>query len=179
MPTATPNHDRLAAAETDLRATLADIAAARLHPSSRGLIGFVAARIHPIDRLHELSRRLTAAGAPADQDFYDYRFILDAVSSPASTFPRTEVVRGDDLTDWLLVMRQRDEAATARALERWHADKAQVWLVAEGDRDRLTFRAISDSAIVSGLIALLLRVYSGRSAAEILATAMRRLPSSQ
>ena len=45
-----------------------------------------------------------------------------------------------------------------------------VWIVAEGDARRLDFRAISDSAIVSGLIFLALRVYSGRSAAEILAT---------
>jgi cysteine desulfuration protein SufE len=48
--------------------------------------------------------------------------------------------------------------------------QSQVWLVAEGDADRLVFRAISDSAIVSGLIALLLRVYSGRSAREIVDT---------
>ena len=39
-----------------------------------------------------------------------------------------------------------------------------VWLVPSGDARRLEFLAISDSAIVSGLIALLLRVYSGRSA---------------
>lgn len=45
-----------------------------------------------------------------------------------------------------------------------------VWIVAEGDADRLVFHAISDSAIVSGLIYLALRVYSGRSAREILAT---------
>ena len=45
-----------------------------------------------------------------------------------------------------------------------------VWLIASGDAKRLDFQAISDSAIVSGLIALLLRVYSGRSAQEILAT---------
>ena len=51
-----------------------------------------------------------------------------------------------------------------------HGCQSQVWLVADGDADRLTFRAVSDSAIVSGLIALLLRVYSGRSAREILAT---------
>ncbi len=48
--------------------------------------------------------------------------------------------------------------------------QSQVWLVARGDADRLDFQAISDSSIVSGLVALLLRVYSGRSAAEILAT---------
>jgi cysteine desulfuration protein SufE len=48
--------------------------------------------------------------------------------------------------------------------------QSQVWLVADGDREQLRFRAISDSAIVSGLIALLLRVYSGRSAQEIIET---------
>jgi cysteine desulfuration protein SufE len=46
-----------------------------------------------------------------------------------------------------------------------------VWIVAEGDAQRLDFRAASDSAIVSGLIYLALRVYSGRSAEQILATA--------
>jgi len=45
-----------------------------------------------------------------------------------------------------------------------------VWIVAKGDADRLEFDAISDSSIVSGLVYLALRVYSGRSAAEILAT---------
>ena len=48
--------------------------------------------------------------------------------------------------------------------------QSQVWLVPSGDANRLDFQATSDSAIVSGLIALLLRVYSGRSASEILAT---------
>jgi cysteine desulfuration protein SufE len=45
-----------------------------------------------------------------------------------------------------------------------------VWIVAEGDAERLDFRAISDSTIVSGLVYLALRVYSGRGAEEILAT---------
>ena len=40
----------------------------------------------------------------------------------------------------------------------------------EGDADKLVFHAISDSTIVSGLVYLAVRVYSGRSAAEILAT---------
>jgi cysteine desulfuration protein SufE len=48
--------------------------------------------------------------------------------------------------------------------------QSQVWIVPHGDASRLAFEAISDSSIVSGLIALLLRVYSGRPAAEILAT---------
>lgn len=48
-----------------------------------------------------------------------------------------------------------------------------VWIVASGDADRLDFAAASDSAIVSGLIFLALRVYSGRSADEIIATDAR------
>ncbi|GAB3036626.1 MULTISPECIES: SufE family protein [Oleiagrimonas] len=53
---------------------------------------------------------------------------------------------------------------------RVHGCQSQVWLVPEGDAACMRFRAISDSAIVSGLIALVLRVYSGRSAQEILDT---------
>lgn len=48
--------------------------------------------------------------------------------------------------------------------------QSMVWIVPEGDAGRLDFHAISDSAIVSGLIYLALRVYSGRSAREILDT---------
>ncbi|MCE3003133.1 MAG: SufE family protein [Xanthomonadaceae bacterium] len=51
--------------------------------------------------------------------------------------------------------------------------QSQVWIVPHGDATRLDFEAASDSSIVQGLIALLLRVYSGRSAAEILATEPR------
>jgi cysteine desulfuration protein SufE len=48
--------------------------------------------------------------------------------------------------------------------------QSQVWIVVSGDAGQLDLRATSDSAIVSGLVALLLRVYSGRSAREILET---------
>ena len=53
---------------------------------------------------------------------------------------------------------------------RLHGCQSMVWIVAEGDASRLDFHAISDSAIVSGLVYLALRVYSGRSAAEIAST---------
>jgi cysteine desulfuration protein SufE len=45
-----------------------------------------------------------------------------------------------------------------------------VWIVPSGNAARLDFAAISDSVIVSGLVFLALRVYSGRPASEILAT---------
>ena len=49
--------------------------------------------------------------------------------------------------------------------------QSQVWFTARKSGDRLQFRAISDAAIVSGLIALLLRVYSNRRPDEIAGTA--------
>lgn len=48
--------------------------------------------------------------------------------------------------------------------------QSQVWFVAKQVDDRLEFAAISDAAIVSGLIAMLLRIYSGKRAQEILDT---------
>ena len=48
--------------------------------------------------------------------------------------------------------------------------QSQVWFIAGQRDDKLEFQAISDAAIVSGLIALLLRVYSGRKPQEILST---------
>ncbi|KGO98081.1 SufE family protein [Novilysobacter defluvii] len=53
---------------------------------------------------------------------------------------------------------------------RLHGCQSMVWIVPEADRERLRFHAVSDSTIVSGLIYLALRVYSGRTPAEILAT---------
>jgi len=47
---------------------------------------------------------------------------------------------------------------------------SQVWLVAERTADgRIQFRGDSDAHLVRGLIAILLRLYSGRTASEILA----------
>lgn len=46
--------------------------------------------------------------------------------------------------------------------------QSQVWFVAEQKDGKLYFQAISDAAIVSGLIALLLRLYSGREPQDIL-----------
>ena len=48
--------------------------------------------------------------------------------------------------------------------------QSQVWLLLEGDAGEVTIRANSDAAIVSGLIALLIQVYSGCSAQQIVDT---------
>ena len=48
--------------------------------------------------------------------------------------------------------------------------QSQVWFVANEKDGVLEFRAISDAAIVSGLIAMLLRIYSGKTPQDILDT---------
>ena len=48
--------------------------------------------------------------------------------------------------------------------------QSKVWMEAGKDGDVLILAGASDAAIVSGLVALLLRVYSGRTPAEIIAT---------
>ncbi|GBR44773.1 iron-sulfur metabolism associated SufE [Neokomagataea tanensis NBRC 106556] len=48
--------------------------------------------------------------------------------------------------------------------------QSQVWLEAKEEEGALFFAGASDAAIVQGLVALLLRVYSGRTSADILQT---------
>ena len=48
--------------------------------------------------------------------------------------------------------------------------QSRVWMEATARNGRLFFAGASDAAIVSGLVALLLRVYSGRTPTEIAAT---------
>ncbi len=45
--------------------------------------------------------------------------------------------------------------------------QSMVWLKPAQSNGTLVFKAASDSAIVSGLLALVLRVYSGRPAADV------------
>jgi cysteine desulfuration protein SufE len=48
--------------------------------------------------------------------------------------------------------------------------QSRVWMEAAPSDGKLYFAGLSDAAIVSGLVALLLRVYSGRTPEEIIAT---------
>jgi cysteine desulfuration protein SufE len=48
--------------------------------------------------------------------------------------------------------------------------QSQVWLASELRGNRLYLAAASDAAIVAGLVAMLLRIYSGRTPTEVLAT---------
>ncbi len=106
---------------------------------------------------------------------------LAAMTDPADSIDATLDELADDfdvLEDWeqriaYVIDLGKDLAALPDA-DRVEANKvpgcaAQVWLASGRDGDRLTFRADSDSAISKGNVALLLRLYSGRPADQILA----------
>lgn len=46
--------------------------------------------------------------------------------------------------------------------------ESQVWMISYHKNEKLFFNGISDSVIVSGLIAILLKIYSGQRAKDIL-----------
>ena len=48
--------------------------------------------------------------------------------------------------------------------------QSQVWIIYKLIDDKVYFKAESDAAIVSGLVALVLSIYSGKSANEIIST---------
>ena len=106
---------------------------------------------------------------------------LQATREPTETVAAAQQSIIDDfqyLEDWteryrylIELGRQLPPFPETKRIEanRMHGCQAGVWLVTDYRNGRLEFEATSDSAIVAGLIALLLKVYSGRQPDEILA----------
>jgi cysteine desulfuration protein SufE len=104
------------------------------------------------DELAELCAEFEVLGANTPEEWEErYRYVIDL---------------GKDLAP--LADAERSEANKVRGCA------SQVWLVTEpasgvGADGTLTFRGDSDAHIVRGLIAILLRLYSGHRPADILA----------
>jgi cysteine desulfuration protein SufE len=95
--------------------------------------------------LQDLADEFDLVGAPADPERYGYLMELGRRLAP-------------------LADAERREANKVRGCA------SQVWLVTEPQPEGvLIFRGDSDSDIVRGLIAVLIRLYSGRPAGDILA----------
>lgn len=103
------------------------------------------------------------------------------MTHPADTIDATLDELADDfdvLEDWeqriAYVIDMGKDLEPLDEVDRTEANKvpgcaAQVWLASAREGGRLTFRADSDSAISKGNVALLLKLYSGRPADQILA----------
>lgn len=106
---------------------------------------------------------------------------MSARTPPTETIDQTLAELAEDfdlLGDWEqrieYVIELGKGLATLDDADRLEANKvpgcaAQVWLAVKPTEDRLWFAADSDSALSKGNIALLLKLYSGRTPDEILA----------
>ena len=126
----------LTEAEIELNAVVADADSAPMHGPAQRLLEFVAARLHPIDRLHRVSRELASAAAPAERALDDYRLLMDRLVGDTVDYSYDRVAnlddmrRDDDLTDWIMSMQGGGREGAARAIAQWQHTQAIHWLVA-------------------------------------------------
>ena len=137
VPEDGPQHatEWYAAAETDLKAVLADPSARSLQDSARGLLDYVAARTRPADQFLALSRRVADDRAPSDQEIIDYLALGGGLLGWPSAFAVS--VAGsrdrptlDDLSAWVSAMTAADPPSVEQAIERWRQQRSLHWLVA-------------------------------------------------
>src|SRR6266542_2572428 len=71
---------------------------------------YVEARVHPIDRLHEVSRKLATSPTVFERDLDDYRWLMNRLVGDTVDYAydsverRQEMVENDELTDWVLAI---------------------------------------------------------------------------
>jgi hypothetical protein len=126
----------LAEAESQLNAVLADGELSAVHDQARRLLGFVDARLHPIERLHAVSKILAAMPAPSEWDLTDYRLLMDRLVGDTVNYAydgvrdRETMIRDDDLTDWILSVQGGGKSGLERAVLQWQRSQSPHWLVA-------------------------------------------------
>jgi hypothetical protein len=128
--------ERLAAAETELNAVVANPAAAAAHAWARQKLDYIALRIHPFERLHAISRVLSATTPATWGDLDEYRWLMNELVGDSVNYPypgvdrRDQMAASDDLTDWILAMQGEGAGADERAVSRWQATRSMPWLAA-------------------------------------------------
>jgi hypothetical protein len=142
----------LAQASELLNQILKDPKLSSLHSTARGLLSFILCQTNPDGQLTELSQAvLDPAKADAlRQNVYDYTFLLDSYwdvpsdsDQPANkkSKPMPEVLKHDDLSDWLYTFQNQSAESKARAIQRWQATHSLPWLIVvlhkatPGDKD--------------------------------------------
>ena len=125
------------AAERTLQSVLDDDTLRDMHPSAKGLLGFVAVQHRPMQRLHELSELL--AGRRDDiawQDMRDYTWLMDEFIGNTVDYQydtvedRDQLTANDELTDWIISFQAKGDGALVHAFEKWHAGGSTPWLIA-------------------------------------------------
>lgn len=131
--------ESLAASETQLKKVLNDKSLAPTHPAAHRLLNLVSLRLHPQERMHELSHAILQKNSHEDfkQAVWDYTILLDKLTGESvdnDKEPKLDDLKvlrkDDDLTDWLLTFQSADKEATEHAVERWQKTASNAWLVA-------------------------------------------------
>jgi hypothetical protein len=118
--------DALAEAQPLFKKVLEDPSDRRWHESAQGLLSYIEVRLHPRERLHELSAALAKPGtANLTHDLTDYTYLMDHFA------PNWTALReGDDMTDWIVTMQAGGPQECEHAFARWRRTSSMAWLVA-------------------------------------------------
>ena len=128
----------LLAAENLLREIIAAPAGGNMHAPARRLLGYLYGQLRPQARMIELGRSLCRPGSGGDyrQDLEDYLQFFNRYGEffrgeSVSRIHMETVCQADDLSDWIWVMKNEDQAAAAaHALAKWQEQPSLPWLVA-------------------------------------------------
>lgn len=112
----------LAQAEQQLRAVLSDSSLKQVHPAATGLLNFVAARLHPVERLRELSRALADPERAPElpQNLTDFEYLMR----------RNLTGLDEGLAEWVATFERNGPEALQQALTKWTQNASLPWLVA-------------------------------------------------
>jgi hypothetical protein len=121
----------------------------------RKLLGYIAYRVDPEKRTHELGRLLASSHVDTnfEQDLIDYTFGLDGTLGESPDFSEQEdtpekvhtketkwrqqkfrelraFALADEMTDWILTFQLSGDAGWTHAIQRWQKQRTLPWLVA-------------------------------------------------
>jgi hypothetical protein len=93
--------------------------------STRALLNYIRFRTDPAAQIVALAKEVSGRGEDSrfGQDVRDLTLLFDRGQGPAA---RAQ----SELIDWIMTMQSTSREDAAHALERWHATKKEVWLVA-------------------------------------------------
>ena len=126
----------LTSAAADLQQVLRDPSARALHPSAEGLLDFIGARLHPVERVRTLSKLLASSREVPDRQLLDYQRLMDRILGDTTGFQfdsiagREALTKDDDLASWVLAMQGLGEPAFAHAVREWERRRSVHWLIA-------------------------------------------------
>lgn len=125
------NPEVMAQAEKQVEVILGDNKLSSIHPAARRLGGFIQFRLHPEERLQELSTSLrrNGNGAGFKQDLCDYTMLLDKFQ-PKDYATLSPEVKKDDMSDWIFTFQSGDATTLEHSIEMWKKTKAAAWLIA-------------------------------------------------